>query len=65
MANIVSTREYVDGGRILRAQIQDDGHVLFDVRQADENPAAWRPTAGVSSTILRQLADLAEQKTGA
>jgi len=56
--SIVETREYVDGGRRLQAQIQDNGCVAFAAKMADET--RYMITAAVSSTVLRQLADLAD-----
>ena len=58
MSNIVEKREYVDGGRVLLAQIQDNGCVGFAAKMADET--RYMVTAAISSEVLRQLADLAD-----
>ena len=66
MATIVDTREYVDGDNRLNACIHDNGCVSFATCTKENTALSVR--AGVSSTVLRQLADLAdaaEQKTGA
>ena len=63
MANTVETREYIDGTRILRAQILDNGCVQFAAFvQGDMIPPDDVTRSGaVSSEVLRQLADLADR----
>jgi hypothetical protein len=63
MANTVETREYIDGTRILRAQILDNGCVRFAAFvQGDMVPPDDVTRSGaVSSEVLRQLADLADR----
>ena len=58
MSNVVETREYVDGGRTLAAHVQDNGCVSFQVKMNDESGFILQ--AAVSSTVLRELADLAD-----
>lgn len=55
-AVIVETREYPQGPNTLVAKIMNDGSVLFGVRGPSDPPFA-----GVSFTVLRQLAYLAEK----
>jgi hypothetical protein len=53
MSNITETRTYEDGSRKLLAQVQDNGCVRFTVCEGSLY-------AALSSTVLRQLADLAD-----
>jgi hypothetical protein len=62
MANTVETREYIDGNRILRATILDNGCVRFAVFMKGDMipPDEVSRSGAVSSEVLRQLADLAD-----
>ena len=54
MSSIVETREYVDGSNRLTAHVRDNGAITFEVNSRGLDSAT------VSSTVLRQLADLAD-----
>ena len=52
-ANVVETREYPQGQSTLRVEILDNGYAIFA-------PVPAHSSAGLSSTVLRQLADLVD-----
>ena len=68
MSVTVETRDYVDGDGILHAQIRDNGTVRFSgFVKGDVIPGKGMDVTrggAISSTVLRQLADLADAANG-
>jgi hypothetical protein len=63
MSNFVERRTYVDGDRLLIADIRDNGCVTFTAQLNGDvimPPGAISRAATVSATVLRQIADLAD-----
>ena len=56
--NVVYTRKYADGPRVLVARIQDNGCVLLGAAEFVIDPTDF---ASASSAVLRQLADMADE----
>jgi len=68
MARVVETRQYLDGTKRLRAQVLGNGCVAFAVlpqqpfeTSREQALQLLAETAAISSTVLRQLADLADR----